>query len=105
MTNEELAEHERRERDVPQAVRAAVLQRDDFQCQACGNGGEGRLQLHHVVFRSQLGTHDEGNLVTLCWQCHADVHAAALFPMWVEWSEGEFGWFFRRLRPPRRWMK
>jgi hypothetical protein len=105
MTNpEELAAHERREREVSETTRQAVLERDENQCRSCGLGGEGRLQLHHVVYRSHGGSHESENLVTLCFDCHADVHAAVLFPAWVEWVDGEFCWFFKRLRPPKRWM-
>lgn len=59
---------------IPERVRREVLDRDNEQCQLCGTSGANRLQLHHVIYRSHGGRHDEENLVTLCWRCHADVH-------------------------------
>lgn len=59
---------------LPERVRQAVLDRDLAQCQLCGTGGENRLQLHHVEFRSQGGKHVEDNLVTVCFRCHHDIH-------------------------------
>lgn len=55
-----------------------VLDRDNWQCQACGTGGENRLHVHHVVFRSQGGSDDPSNLVTVCWKCHERIHAGKL---------------------------
>lgn len=53
-------------------LRLAVLKRDDFQCQCCGNTRN--LELHHIVFRSQGGKDQLDNLVTLCNRCHARAH-------------------------------
>ena len=61
-------------RDIPEQVRRAVLERDEYQCQLCGTTGDNRLQLHHVVFRSHGGRHDAENLVTVCARCHEDIH-------------------------------
>ena len=105
VTPEELSQHERREAAFSERVRAQILERDDNTCQSCGQGGENRLTLHHVVFRSQGGTGEEENGVTLCFECHADVHAGLLEPHWIEWRPGRFAWFFRRLAYPRRWTQ
>lgn len=69
------ADHFAREdrKNVPARVRQAVLDRDGG-CVLCGTSGENRLQLHHVVLRSQGGRHDADNLVVLCADCHRDVH-------------------------------
>jgi 5-methylcytosine-specific restriction endonuclease McrA len=99
------AEHERREAAFSDRTRRAILERDNEQCTSCGLAGENRLHIHHLVYRSQGGTGEEENGITLCYDCHADVHAGLLTPAWVEWMPGMFGWFFRRLRPPRRWMR
>jgi len=32
------------------------------------------LEVHHEQFRSQSGADSEQNLITLCRECHADVH-------------------------------
>lgn len=45
-------------------------------CVVCGRT-EGRLEQHHVLYRSR-GGEEEGNLVLLCQSCHARVHAERL---------------------------
>ena len=52
-----------------------VLQRDGWRCQVCGNMQN--LQVHHLKFRSQSGGDEEQNLITLCAECHAQVHRKA----------------------------
>lgn len=93
----ELSVHERRERDIPPAARRFVLERDNYQCVACGTSGENKLQLHHwFSFRSQGGGHDAWNLVTLCFRCHHEVHAGALDVELREWKPGQWAAFCRR---------
>ena len=57
--------------------REAVLHRDDYTCQCCGKKNT-RLEVHHIVYRSQGGTDDEDNLITLCEECHSAVHDGVL---------------------------
>lgn len=54
-------------------VKAYVLHRDDYECQECGTK-EGKLHVHHIVFRSNGGTNSPDNLITLCTDCHEKVH-------------------------------
>ncbi|URD51674.1 HNH endonuclease [Chroococcidiopsis sp. CCNUC1] len=49
-------------------IRQKVLQRDNRQCQVCGKEHSG--QVHHILPRSQGGTNDLANLITLCGKCH-----------------------------------
>lgn len=100
-----LTEHERKEREVSTSTKDAVLERDNHQCVSCGTAGDNRLQLHHIVFRSQGGQHIEENLVTLCFECHEDVHRAGLQVALIEYAVGQFSWFCARKRPPRRWQQ
>ena len=53
--------------------REAVLHRDKYTCQVCGKKNT-RLEVHHIIYRSQGGTDDEDNLITLCEDCHDKVH-------------------------------
>lgn len=53
--------------------REAILHRDNYTCQCCGKKNC-RLEVHHVKFRSNGGTDDEENLLTLCEDCHKGVH-------------------------------
>lgn len=55
----------------------AVLHRDSYTCQCCGKKNT-RLEVHHIIFRSQGGTDDENNLITLCENCHKGVHEGKL---------------------------
>lgn len=51
--------------------------RDEQQCQICRTGLPvpfGRLEVHHIIFRSQGGSDNMENLVTLCDLCHAIIH-------------------------------
>ena len=57
--------------------REAVLHRDNYTCQCCGKKNC-RLEVHHIRFRSNGGTDDEGNLITLCEDCHKGVHAGTV---------------------------
>lgn len=54
--------------------RSAILHRDNYTCQCCGKKNC-RLEVHHIKFRSNGGTDDEENLITLCKECHDGVHA------------------------------
>lgn len=57
--------------------RKAVLHRDNYTCQCCGKKNC-RLEVHHIEFRSNGGTDDEENLITLCEDCHKGVHAGTI---------------------------
>lgn len=56
-------------RVVPSKVRRFVLNRDGG-CTIDGCNSRYRLEVHHVIPRSQGGTHDVDNLITLCWWHH-----------------------------------
>ena len=49
-----------------------VLERDGWRCQVCGSMQN--LQVHHLKFRSQSGSDEEQNLITLCAECHERMH-------------------------------
>lgn len=49
-----------------------VLERDSWRCQLCGTMQH--LQVHHLKFRSRSGDDTDQNLITLCAQCHEQVH-------------------------------
>ena len=53
--------------------REAIINRDNYTCQICGKKNI-RLEVHHIIFRSQGGTDDENNLITLCGDCHNGIH-------------------------------
>ena len=57
--------------------REAILHRDNYTCQCCGKKNC-RLEVHHIKFKSNDGTDDEENLITLCEDCHKGVHAGTV---------------------------
>ncbi len=69
------------DRVIPDAVRRAVLQRDDYKCSECGwhhekwNPSDPRhLEAHHVQQHAKGGANTEENLITLCNICHDKAH-------------------------------
>ena len=60
-------------------TKAYVLTRDGYQCQHCkGKSKDRRLEVHHIVFRSQNGSDEESNLLTLCKTCHDGLHTGTV---------------------------
>lgn len=59
-------------------IKQYVLTRDKRTCQHCGKT-ETRLEVHHIKFRSQGGTDNPSNLITLCSKCHKDLHSNKIF--------------------------
>ncbi len=53
-------------------LRLQILERDGWKCQHCGR--RDRLQIHHLVRRSQSGPDTEDNLMTVCSDCHRELH-------------------------------
>ena len=52
-----------------------VLKRDNYTCQKCrGKKKDSKLQVHHVLYRSQGGSDRPNNLITLCKTCHHELH-------------------------------
>lgn len=58
--------------NVNKKARAGVYRRDGYRCALCDDPR--RIQLHHVILRSQGGTDGEMNLITLCPRCHLLCH-------------------------------
>ena len=81
---------------ITDAVRTAVLERDNYQCVVCGTTGDNRLQLHHVQYRSQLGGHTENNLVVVCFWDHQRIHDGVLAVKLLEVTEGKWHAFVKR---------
>ncbi len=60
-------------------AKAYVLTRDGYLCQQCrGKSKDQRLEVHHIVFRSEHGSDEEANLLTLCKTCHDSLHAGTI---------------------------
>ena len=56
-------------------TKAMVLNRDNYTCQCCkGKHKDSKLEVHHIIFRSQGGSDEASNLITLCHTCHKALH-------------------------------
>lgn len=56
-------------------TKAKVLNRDNYICQYCkGKKKDSKLEVHHIIYRSNGGSDEEDNLITLCNTCHKGVH-------------------------------
>lgn len=53
-------------------TRKKIYRRDGWRCALC-DSNQG-IQVHHIKNRSQGGSNDFSNLITLCWRCHAAAH-------------------------------
>ena len=64
-----------------------IMRRDNYTCQRCGtfhawinkNGipcptNDGELDVHHIIPVSEGGDDNPDNLITLCRDCHKEVH-------------------------------
>ena len=62
-------------------TKAMVLNRDNYTCQYCkGKHKDSKLEVHHILFRSQGGSDEESNLIALCHTCHKDLHSGKINP-------------------------
>lgn len=60
-------------------TRAMILNRDNYTCQYCkGKHKDSKLEVHHIIYRSNGGSNEENNLITLCHTCHQDVHSGKI---------------------------
>jgi 5-methylcytosine-specific restriction endonuclease McrA len=56
-----------------QTVASRIRQLDNYKCVVCG-ATDCELHVHHIVYVSNFGTHQQNNLVTLCRSCHEEEH-------------------------------
>lgn len=58
-----------------QKKRLEILKRDEFKCCRCGDS-EHQLQIHHLYYDkgSKVWEYPDRALVTLCDECHNDLH-------------------------------
>ena len=60
-------------------TKAMVLNRDNYTCQYCkGKHKDSKLEVHHIIYKSNGGSNEESNLITLCHTCHKDVHKGVI---------------------------
>lgn len=64
------------------AIRQAVLERDGYECQKCGDKKGDPFQIHHVLKKRLGGTDHFDNLVTVCNKCHSPADNKDYDPDW-----------------------
>ena len=64
--------------DVPPGVARFVWRRDGGRCRVPGCRSARGLEIHHLVHRSDGGSHDALNLILACSSCHQSHHAGTL---------------------------
>ena len=64
-------------------IRQAVLDRDEYQCQICGNEAQTKLHVHHILKRKEGGTDHLDNLLTVCPKCHPKADNKLYNPDWT----------------------
>ena len=68
-------------RRLPQSVREQVIERDEQQCQRCGDqvtptDEDGpSFEVHHIIPFSAGGPDTVDNLIVLCSDCHTTAHS------------------------------
>ena len=56
-------------------TKSYVLDRDNYTCQYCkGKTKDSKLEVHHIIFRRNIGSDEESNLICLCKTCHDKLH-------------------------------
>jgi 5-methylcytosine-specific restriction endonuclease McrA len=63
---------------LTQALRLACYRRDKWKCQNPNCGNRNGLHPHHIEWKGKGGKDELGNLVTICWRCHSDIHDGRL---------------------------
>lgn len=64
---------------IPPETVARMMVKCGRRCCICRRFRPIRLQVHHIVERSDGGTHDEDNLIVTCQTCHTDIHSYVPF--------------------------
>ena len=86
-------------KDIPKAVRWAVLTRAKVGCEDCGR--KLPLEMHHTTYKRILngeelpifGNEAPGDLLALCRQCHHQAHRDIFGEFWEDPEEMEWHFF------------
>ncbi|GEM04499.1 hypothetical protein HMI01_14870 [Halolactibacillus miurensis] len=66
-------------RNFSPAVKQAIFERDGYKCVKCGKGIIESVP-HHITYKSQGGTGEKRNGVTVCRACHDWSHGLKIGP-------------------------
>ena len=59
--------------DLSSEDKLEIIKLDNFRCRFCGT--EYGLHVHHIKYRSEGGSNDPSNLITLCHHHHDTIHS------------------------------
>ena len=65
--------------DIPQHLVDSIMVKCGRRCCVCRRFKPTKLQVHHIVERSNGSADDEDNLMPICLPCHTDVHSKVPF--------------------------
>lgn len=60
--------------DLNKQNKERIISMHGDKCVICGSKHRSRLEIHHVIPKSEGGTNEIGNLIPLCHICHCAVH-------------------------------
>jgi hypothetical protein len=64
---------------IPDHLVNQILVKSGRRCCICRRFRPTRIQVHHIIARSEGGPDDPGNLMPICMSCHTDVHSRVPF--------------------------
>lgn len=65
--------------DIPPERVDSMMVKCGRRCCICRRFRPTKLQVHHIIERSQGGSDEEDNLIVTCFSCHSDVHTKVPF--------------------------
>lgn len=68
-----IARRRRTSTEMSAQDKAVARLADGNKCRCCNS--RNNLQVHHIKYRSEGGTNDKENLITVCVECHGLVHS------------------------------
>lgn len=64
-------------------IKKEIFERDDWKCVRCGSYWLEKVP-HHITFKSQGGTGEKRNGVSICIDCHRLAHRSVDVRRWFE---------------------
>jgi 5-methylcytosine-specific restriction endonuclease McrA len=59
--------------DLSKDDKLEIIRLDGYSCRFCNR--RNALHVHHVIYRSEGGSNDQSNLITLCYEHHDLIHS------------------------------
>jgi len=69
----QIVKYKKKNEDFSFSEKLEIIKLDEYRCRFCGT--EYNLHVHHILYRSEGGSNDIDNLITLCYKHHETVHS------------------------------